>query len=46
MFELMKQTFKIQMFELMTLLFPYNTNTIYIGLTKSAGTVKGYPIFY
>ena len=34
------------MFELIKLLSLYKTNTMYIGFTKSAGTVKGYPIFY
>ena len=41
-----KETFKIQMFELIKLLSLYKTNTMYIGFTKSAATVKGYPIFY
>ena len=34
------------MFELIKLLSLYKTNAMYIGFTKPAGTVKGYPIFY
>ena len=34
------------MFQLIKLLSLYKTNTVYIGFTMSAGTVKGYPIFY
>ena len=34
------------MFELIKLLSLYKTNTMYIGFTKSAGTIKEYPIFY
>ena len=34
------------MFELIKLLYFYKTNAIYIGFTKYAGAVKGYPIFY
>ena len=30
------------MFELIKLLFLYKTDTMYIGFTKSAGTVKGF----
>ena len=33
------------MFELIKLLSLYKTNTMYLGFTKSAGTVKGYPTF-
>ena len=40
-----KETFKIQMFELIKLLSLYTTNTIYVGFTKSAVSVKGYPSF-
>ena len=32
------------MFELIKLLSLYETNTMYIGFTKSAGLIKGYPI--
>ena len=34
------------MFELIKLLFLYKTNTMYTGLTKSAETIRGNPIFY
>ena len=34
------------MFELIKLLSLYETNIMYIGFTKSAGTIKGYSIFY
>ena len=34
------------MFELIKLLSLYETNVMYIGFTKSAGTIKGYSIFY
>ena len=34
------------MFELIKLLSLHKTNTMYIGFTKSAGAIKGYPIFY
>ena len=32
------------MFELIKLLSLYETNTMYIGFTKTAGLIKGYPI--
>ena len=34
------------MFGLIKLLFLYKTNTMYTGLTKSAETIRGNPVFY
>ena len=34
------------MFELIKLLSLYETNVMYIGFTKSTGTIRGYSIFY